>query len=252
MLALRKAVIIVAALIGLWQIIVWVTQSPHYILPGPYQVGVALFVHFERILFHASVTALEIVLGMLLGCSIGMVSAWTILQYRHVRSWVLPVLVASQALPVFAIAPVLMLWLGYGMASKVAMATLIIYFPVTAALYDGLRNTDSEWIDMATIMGASKHTIMKYIRLPAALPSLGSGLRIAAAVAPIGAIVGEWVGSSTGLGFLMLHASARTQVDLMFAALVTLAVFAVVLYFSIDAVMKRIVFWQSDNLAREA
>ena len=114
------------------------------------------------------------------------------MQFQPVRSWFLPVLVASQALPVFAIAPILMLWLGFGMASKIAMATLIIYFPVTAALYDGLRSTDSGWIDMARIMGASKHTLLKYIRLPAALPSLGSGMRIAAAIAPIGAVVGEW------------------------------------------------------------
>ena len=247
---LRKGAIIVVALIGLWQFIVWVTQSPPFILPAPYAVGIAFFIHFEQIMFHASVTVLEILLGMLIGCGFGMFSAWTILQYQNLRSWVLPVLVASQALPVFAIAPVLMLWLGYGMASKVAMATLIIYFPVTATLYDGLRNTNSEWLDMAKIMGATKHTTMKYIRLPAALPSLGSGLRIAAAVAPIGAVVGEWVGSSTGLGFLMLHANARTQVDLMFAALVALATFAIFLYFCIDLLMKRVVFWQSESLVK--
>ncbi len=203
--------------------------------------------HSNLIAFHASVTIFEIILGLIFGCAIGFVSAWAIMQFQPVRSWFLPVLVASQALPVFAIAPILMLWLGYGMASKIAMATLIIYFPVTAALYDGLRSTDSGWIDLARIMGASKHTLLKYIRLPAALPSLGSGMRIAAAIAPIGAVVGEWVGSSSGLGFLMLHANARTQVDLMFAALIVLAAFAILLYFGIDYIIKRIVFWQADN-----
>ena len=140
-----------------------------------------------------------------------------------------------------------MLWLGFGMGSKIAMATLIIYFPVTAALYDGLRNTDAGWINLARIMGASNNTVLKYIRLPAALPSLGSGLRIAAAIAPIGAVVGEWVGSSTGLGYLMLHANARTQVDLMFAALFVLAAFAIILYFSIDYLVKRAIFWQTET-----
>ena len=133
------------------------------------------------------------------------------------------------------------------MASKVAMATLIIYFPITAALFDGLRSTERGWVDIATIMGASKRSILKVVRLPAALPSLASGLRIATVVAPIGAVVGEWVGSSTGLGYLMLHASARTEIDLMFAALVTLAVFAVVLYFSVDIAMQKIVFWNPSN-----
>ncbi len=244
---IRKLAIIVTVLIALWQLIIWLTQAPPFILPPPYDVGQALIVHFRDIAFHASVTVTEIILGLLLGCLIGATSAWSMLHFRSVRSWFLPILVASQALPVFAIAPVLMLWLGFGMASKIAMATLIIYFPVTAALYDGLRSTDSSWINLASIMGASNHTVFKYIRLPAALPSLGSGLRIAAAIAPIGAVVGEWVGSSTGLGYLMLHANARAQVDLMFAALLVLAVFAICLYFSIDNLAKRALFWQSET-----
>ena len=243
----RKSIVIVVVIVSLWQVVVWVTQAPPFILPAPAQVGAALLSHSNLIAFHASVTIFEIILGLIFGCAIGFMSAWAIVQFQPVRSWFLPVLVASQALPVFAIAPILMLWLGFGMASKIAMATLIIYFPVTAALYDGLRSTDSGWIDLARIMGASKHTLLKYIRLPAALPSLGSGMRIAAAIAPIGAVVGEWVGSSSGLGFLMLHANARTQVDLMFAALIVLAAFAILLYFGIDHIIKRIVFWQPDN-----
>ena len=244
---LRRFVIIAAVMIAVWQLIVWLTQAPPFILPPPFTVGLALVVHFNDIMFHASVTVLEITLGLALGCLIGMVSAWFILRFRQVRGWFLPILVASQALPVFAIAPVLMLWLGFGIGSKIAMATLIIYFPVTAALYDGLKNTDSGWINLARIMGATNQSAFRYVRLPAALPSLGSGLRIAAAIAPIGAVVGEWVGSSSGLGFLMLHANARSEVDLMFAALVVLAVFAVSLYFGIDHVIRRTVFWQSET-----
>ncbi len=243
----RKFAVIVTAMIVIWQLIVWLTKAPPFILPPPYDVVHALVLNFDHLLFHASVTIVEILLGLILGCLIGMASAWTMLRFRNVRSWFLPVLVASQALPVFAIAPVLMLWLGFGMGSKIAMATLIIYFPVTATLYDGLRNTDSGWINLAKIMGASNHSAIKYIRLPAALPSLGSGLRIAAAIAPIGAVVGEWVGSSYGLGFLMLHANARAQIDLMFAALFVLAVFAVLLYFGIDHLVKRTVFWRSET-----
>ncbi len=242
-----RLIVICIGLIALWQGIVWVTQSPPYILPAPHLVLAALFEHFRLIMFHAMVTALEIMIGLALGCLLGLASALIIFQFRKVRPWLLPLLVASQALPVFAIAPVLMLWLGYGIASKVAMATLIIYFPVTAAAYDGLRNTEQGWVDLAAIMGGTRMSTLRHIHLPAALPSLASGVRIAAAVAPIGAVVGEWVGSSTGLGYLMLHANARTQVDLMFAALVTLAVFAVMLYFSIDFALKKMVFWNPDN-----
>jgi len=156
------------------------------------------------------------------------------------------VLVVSQAIPVFAIAPLLVLWLGYGLGSKIAMATLIIYFPVTAAFFDGLRRTEPGWLDLAQVMGGTRWSVLWRVRVPAALPALASGLRVAAAVAPIGAIVGEWVGASAGLGYLMLHANARMQVDVMFAALFVLALLAVTLYALIDGVLRRLLPWQPD------
>jgi putative hydroxymethylpyrimidine transport system permease protein len=157
----------------------------------------------------------------------------------------LPVLIASQAVPVFAIAPLLVLWLGYGMGSKIAMATLIIYFPVTANFYDGLRHTPPGWLDLARVMAPASRrwAVLWHIAIPAALPALASGLRVAAAVAPIGAVLGEWVGSSAGLGYLMLHANSRMQVDLMSAALLVLAALAVGLYFTVDASLKRLLPW---------
>jgi putative hydroxymethylpyrimidine transport system permease protein len=159
----------------------------------------------------------------------------------------LPVLVISQAMPVFALAPLLVLWLGYGIGSKVAMATLIIFFPVAAAFSDGLRRTDPGWLDLARTMNAGRWAVLRHVRIPAALPALASGLRVAAAVAPIGAVVGEWVGSSAGLGFLMLHANARMQVDLLFAALITLAALALALFFAVDALLRRALPWQPDS-----
>jgi putative hydroxymethylpyrimidine transport system permease protein len=155
----------------------------------------------------------------------------------------MPVLVVSQAVPVFALAPLLVLWFGYGIGSKVAMATLIIYFPVTASFFDGLRRTDPGWLDLAQTMGASAWATLRHVRIPAALPSLASGLRIAVAVAPIGAVVGEWVGSSAGLGHLMLYSNARMQVDLVFAALATLAMLAVALYTAVDLGLRRALPW---------
>ena len=162
----------------------------------------------------------------------------------------LPVLVVSQAIPVFALAPVLVLWLGYGLWSKIAMATLIIYFPVAAAFFDGLRRAEPGWIDLARTMNARPLAVLRHIQAPAALPALASGLRVATAVAPIGAVVGEWVGSSAGLGYLMLHANARMQVDTMFAALLVLALFSVALYFSMDAMLRRLLPWQPDLAVR--
>ncbi len=246
---------IAAGLCGIWQLLVWLTDAPHFILPGPLRVLEALYANAGLLVQHAGVTLAEILLGLMLGVLLGLCSALSLIWFRRLRAWMLPVLVISQSIPVFALAPVLMLWLGYGMASKVAMATLIIYFPVTAACYDGLRHAPAAWLELARILGADRRTQLLQIRLPSALPALGSGLRVAASVAPIGAVVGEWVGSSTGLGYLMLHANARMQVDLMFAALLVLSVMAVSLYFLIDRLLRRLMPWQSETLfddAREA
>lgn len=245
-----RIVVTLTVLVAIWQGIVWFAKTPHYILPGPGRVFSTLIDNIPLIASHAWYTFAEILLGLAIGTCFGVTSALIMTRFAPARRWLLPVLVVSQALPVFALAPMLVLWLGYGMGSKVAMAVLIIFFPVTAACYDGLRHTNSGWIDLARTMGASRSAVIRNIRLPAALPALASGLRIAAAVAPIGAVVGEWVGSSKGLGYLMLHANARMQIDLMFASLLTLAVFAVALYFSIDWLMKRLLNWHPETLSR--
>jgi len=241
-----RPLIILAGLVAIWQMIVWATASPPYILPGPVRVAEAWWRTAPRIADNAAVTLVEIVLGIVLGAAFGMASALAMASYRRLRLWLLPVLVASQAVPVFALAPLLVLWLGYGMASKVAMATLIIFFPVTVSFFDGLRRAEPLWIDLARSMNARPYAILRHIRIPAALPALASGLRVATAVAPIGAVVGEWVGASAGLGYMMLHANGRMQTDVMFAALLTLAVLAVALYFTVDAVLRRLVSWQPE------
>jgi putative hydroxymethylpyrimidine transport system permease protein len=239
-----RPLMITIGLIAAWQIIVWISGAPHYILPDPLRVLAAWAERSEEILEHAGITLAEILLGLLIGTFIGAGTALSMAYARQVRRWLLPVLVISQAIPVFALAPILMLWLGYGMASKVAMAALIIFFPVTAAFHDGLRRTEPAWIDSARTMGCDGLALLFRVRIPAALPAFGSGLRVACAVAPIGAVVGEWVGSSAGLGYLMLHSNARMQIDVMFAALLTLAVLAVALYALVDLALRRAMPWQ--------
>ena len=242
-----RPLIIVAGLIVLWQLIVWSTGVPPFILPPPLSVGEALVLRADVIWPHALTTALEILIGLALGTLVGGLSALIIAYFAPARRWLLPILVVSQAVPVFALAPLLVLWLGYGLASKVAMATLIIYFPVTASFFDGLRRTDPGFLDLARTMNASRLAILARIRIPAAMPAFASGLRVAAAVAPIGAVIGEWVGSSAGLGYLMLHANGRMQIDLLFAALVVLALIAVLLYFAVDALLKWALAWLPDT-----
>ncbi len=241
------ATLITSGLLLLWQLIVWLSGAPPYILPGPWQVAVALHDHSRLIAGHGLVTGSEILAGLVIGTALGAVSAILIVRSAALKRWLLPLMVASQAMPVFALAPLLVLWLGYGVASKIAMAVLIIYFPVTAAFYDGLRRTERGWLDLAHTMGASAAAELRCIRIPAALPALASGIRVATAVAPIGAVVGEWVGASAGLGYLMLHANARLEIDLMFAALIVLAIMALVLYCAVDRGLRRLTRWQAET-----
>jgi putative hydroxymethylpyrimidine transport system permease protein len=242
---LRPLVVFLGLLI-VWHLVVTFLNMPAFILPSPKSVILVAMARADTLLGHAAVTLAEILLGLLFGTLFGIASALFMAYFRPARSWLLPVLVVSQAVPVFTLAPVLVLWFGYGMAPKVAMATLIIYFPVTAAFYDGLRRTETGWVDLARTMGASKAAILRQIRIPAALPAFASGLRVAAAVAPIGAVVGEWVGASAGLGYYMLLMNGRVQTDAMFAALFVLAIMAVCIYFLIDLALRRLITWQTE------
>lgn len=226
-----------------WQGAISIFAIPHYLLPEPVAVLNEVSSQWALLFMHAKITLWEILLGLVLGFLFGLLSALLLASSRTLSAFLLPILIASQAIPVFAIAPLLVLWFGYGIASKIAMTILIIYFPVTAACYDGLRNTPKQWLELAKTMGILSRQLLFKVRLPAALPALASGLRIAVSVAPIGAIVGEWVGSSQGLGYLMLQANARIQISLMFAALFILVVIALLLYFVIDKLLHRIIPW---------
>ncbi|WP_299012987.1 ABC transporter permease [uncultured Photobacterium sp.] len=233
-----------SGMLALWQVAIVLFELPSFILPGPVAVFSKLVERYDILWIHAMVTGSEIIMGLLLGLFMGLFFALQMLLFAPLRRWLLPILITSQAIPVFAIAPILMLWLGYGVASKVVMAALIIFFPVTTCCYDGLRQTPSGYLDLAKTMGATRWQLLWQIRLPAALPTLASGIRVAAVVAPIGTVIGEWVGSSEGLGYLMLQANARMFVDEMFAALFILAFFSISLYFTADRLLKKAIPWQ--------
>lgn len=226
-----------------WQSVVTLAGLPRFILPGPHLVFATLWTSRTLIAEHAVVTAAEVLLGLGLGAALGFISAILLAASPLARSILRPMLVFSQAIPVFALAPILTLWLGYGLWSKVAMALLIIYFPVTSAFFDALMRTPPGWLELARVMNATPGRTLWHIRVPAAMPGFASGLRLAAVYAPIGAIIGEWVGASQGLGYLMLLANGRAKIDLMFAALIVLAVLTLLLHAAVDAVCRRL--WES-------
>ncbi|MEC3862965.1 ABC transporter permease [Mesobacterium sp. TK19101] len=224
----------------LWQAAVWATGVPQFILPSPWRVATAWWENRSLIGENALVTAGEVAAGIVIGAVFGVVTAIQLATSDRLHRLVMPMLIFTQAVPVFALAPILTLWFGYGMASKIVMAVLIIYFPVTSAFYDGLMRVPCDIADMAQTMNGTRWQIIRRIRIPHAMPSLGTGLKLAAVYAPIGAVIGEWVGASKGLGYLMLLANGRAKTDLMFASLITLAAMTVLLYLLVEVAAKRL------------
>ena len=245
---------IVTLLAGLaaWEAAVRLLQVPAYLLPPPSRIAATLVSQFGLIWPDALVTGSEMLGGLVLGCIAGMATALVMARSRLLERALGPLMVVAQALPVFAIAPLLVVWFGFGVASKLAMAALIIFFPVSTSFFEGLRRTDEGLIELGRLNRASRRDMLLLIRVPAALPALGAGLRVAAAVAPLGAVVGEWVGSSSGLGLMMLHANARMQTATMFAGLTVLVLFSLLLWGGVSLLTRRLVFWAPDTLAAAA
>jgi putative hydroxymethylpyrimidine transport system permease protein len=235
----RAGIAATCLVLVLWQTVIWTTGVARFILPPPALVAQTIWESRALLAEHAVVTMAEVLIGLLLGAALGFVSAIGLVASPMVRALVRPILVFSQAVPVFALAPILTLWLGFGLWSKITMTIIIIYFPVTSSFFDALMRTNRDWIGLAKVMGASPARIMWHIRVPAALPGFASGLRLAAVYAPIGAIIGEWVGASKGLGYLMLLANGRAKTDLMFAALIVLAVLTILLHAAVNRLCEK-------------
>jgi len=236
----KHGILSAIVLVSTWQLVVIITGVPSFILPPPMKVAKAMWFYHALIAENAWVTTQEVLLGMVIGSVLGILTALHLATSKTARAILRPILVFSQAVPVFALAPILVLWFGYGIWSKIVMAVLIIYFPVTSAFFDGLMKTPTGYLDLAKTMGASRMRTLWHIRFKSALPSLGSGLRLAAVYAPIGAVIGEWVGASKGLGYLMLLANGRVKIDLMFATLIVLAVLTVCLHLAVDKLARKL------------
>ncbi|MET3600118.1 ABC transporter permease [Martelella mangrovi] len=232
--AVFRFCLVVCALILLWQAVVMVFALPRYILPAPLSVAVRLWSGHAYLFAEALVTLREIIAGFAAGALFGAGAAFLLAGFPRFGRLVWPALVVLQSFPVFVIAPMLVLWFGFGIASKVVMTTIIVFFPVASNFADGLARTDSAIVKAAHLDGAGHWQLLFLIRLPLAMPQLFSGLRIAAPLAPLGAVVGEWVGAAGGLGFVMVQANARMQGETVFAAMLILALEAVLFRKAVD------------------
>ncbi|MCD6056464.1 MAG: transporter permease [Gammaproteobacteria bacterium] len=243
----RDIIIIILALLSCWELIVKTLRIPLFIFPDPITVFTAFYQNSGVIIGHLRYTLIEMILGFMIGVLLGSLSAVAIAFSPWLRRWLQPILLSTQVLPLFVLAPLLVIWLGYGLNSKIVTTVLMIYFPVTSAFYDGLSRCKAVWLDVAKTMTSSRWPHFWHIRLPAAMPGFASGMRIAAAMAPMGAVIGEWVGASHGLGFLMLNANARMQIPFVFAVLLVLIGISLLFYALINRFIRQAFPWLEET-----
>jgi putative hydroxymethylpyrimidine transport system permease protein len=219
-------------------------ELPDFILPMPSRIISVAVLQAPMLLPHAATTAMEVLIGILLSLMVAVPLAMIMFAHPAVENAIAPFLVASQAVPVFAIAPLLVIWLGYGIASKVLMAAVIIFFPITVSLLEGFKSCDSEFRILFQLMGAGFWKTMRLLYWPWALPHFFAGLKVGVSVATIGAVIGEWVGAQQGLGYLMIQANARLKVDLVFAAILWLSAMGLSLWVVVGFLEKRVITWK--------
>jgi putative hydroxymethylpyrimidine transport system permease protein len=235
---------LIATVLVVWEAACRGFNLPDFILPMPSGIISVAVLQAPMLMPHAATTGMEVLLGIFLSLMVAVPLAMLMFAHPALENAIAPFLVASQAVPVFAIAPLLVIWLGYGIASKVLMAAVIIFFPITVSLLEGFKSCDSEFIILFQLMGSGFWKTMRLLYWPWALPHFFAGLKVGVSVATIGAVIGEWVGAQQGLGYLMIQANARLRVDLVFAAILWLSVMGLFLWAVVGYMEKRIITWK--------
>jgi NitT/TauT family transport system permease protein len=219
--------------VAAWKAVVLIAAIPVFILPAPEQVA-ARFVSAwtdGTMAPHAWTTLVEVVLGFVVGAVAGAVTGYALARSRIVGRVLSPYLVAAQAVPILALAPLLALWFGPGLVAKIVICGLIVFFPVAVATMVGIRGVDQGLLELARSLRASRRRVLIDVEIPAALPAILGGLRVGATLAVVGAIVGEWAGADRGLGVLVnLARGSLFDIPLLFATLVTIALLGIAAY----------------------
>lgn len=224
------AFILAVALLALWELVVRSGQVSAVLLPTPTSIVQALTENWDVLSVHTLQTLMETVIGLALATLLGLLLAVLIDLSAWTRKAMYPLLVISQTIPIIALAPLLLLWFGFGLTPKVIVVVLYCFFPVAVATIDGLMSTDRDLLRLMQSMGASRWQILSLVRLPGALPAFFSGLRIAAAYSVTGAIFGEYVGAYQGLGIYMQTSANSHAIVLVFAAIVISSVLSLLLF----------------------
>lgn len=244
--AWRPALLLLLLGFGWWAVTA-AEVFPAYLVPTPGDVANELVEEREMLARHTWVTTYETVVGFLLAAAIGLLAAVLIVYSPTLEKALYPLILFAQVIPKIAIAPILVVWFGFGPMPKVILAVLIAFFPIVVSGVAGLRSTDPELLDLSATMGASRWKTFRKIRFPNALPHLLSGLKVAVTLAVVGAVVGEFVGADEGLGYVLLLASGNLNSSLLFADLILMSALGVVLFIVVEVAEKLLIPWHASR-----
>lgn len=236
--------VFLVVLVLLWELVARLELVASYILPAPTAVVERMIRDWDVVWDHTVTTLVEIGVGFVLGTLVGIVLALPIAYSAVFRNTIYPLIVASQAVPKIAIAPLLVLWLGFGLWPKIVITALMVFFPVVVTAAEGFGSVDRSLLELLRSVSAPRSQVFTRVTLPHALPRIMAGLKIGITLAVVGAIVGEWVGADSGLGYLLVYANTFLDSTLLFAALVLLVVIGVVLFSLIGGVERLLMPWQ--------
>ncbi len=237
----------IALLLLVWELVVRWGNLPQWILPGPLQIGRTFWETLPQMMHHARVTILECLVGFAMAIILAFVIALLMDELPMVRKTLYPLLVVSQTVPIVSVAPLFIIWFGYGVLPKILVVILVCFFPVVISLLGGLAEVDQDYLKLFRSMGASKMAIFRMVKLPLALPAFFSGLKISAAYSVMGAVIGEWLGAKEGLGNYLTLSQRSFMVDRVFAAILAITILSLMLFAMVVVVERLVIPWNRQS-----
>lgn len=237
------AIVLAAAAIGIWELLIWLLDVPDYLWPAPSLIVTTLIDNFGELMSNTWVTLEEVLLGFAIAIAAGLGIGIALHLSTTLRRALYPILIASQSVPTVVLAPVLVLLMGFNIGPKLAIIGLFCFFPICVNTVDGLGSVDREYVRMMLTLDGTRSTIFRRVEFPSALPPIFTGMRIAATYAAIGAVFGEWAGSDAGLGYTMLQAQGRLDTPLVFAAVLLVSLMAIALFLLVTLVERLTIPW---------
>ncbi|WP_372344157.1 ABC transporter permease [Streptomyces sp. KL116D] len=232
---------------GAWWVIAAAELVEPYLVPSPGRTLDVVLDKPDYLWHHSWVTTYETLIGFVIAVGVGILSAVVMVYSSTVEKTLYPVLLFAQVVPKIAIAPLFVVWLGFGIAPKILIAVLIAFFPVVISMVTGLKAVDPEMLELSATMGASPWQTFRKIRFPASLPHLFSGLKVAVTLAVTGAVVGEFVGANEGLGYVILQANGNLDTPMLFAGLLVMSLIGVVLFVAVEVAEKLLLPWHASR-----